>query len=42
MAMLAPPTAHVPSRGMAKFAVYIRCSMKGWADPEIGSVTKDA
>eukprot|EP00960_Hanusia_phi_P058839 763997-Hanusia_phi.AAC.1 len=33
---------HVPTNGMAKLAVYIRCSMKGWTDPEIASVTNDA
>ena len=35
-----PPSAHVPMSGMAKFAVYIKCSMNGCTLPVIGSVTK--
>ena len=40
MAMDAPPNAHVPSNGIAKLAVYMRCSMNGCTLPVMGSVTK--
>jgi hypothetical protein len=32
----------VPMRGMAKFAVYMRCSRKGCTDPVMASGTNEA
>ena len=42
MAMQPPPSAHAPTSGMAKVAVYTKCSAKGCTEPVMGSVTKEA
>ena len=34
MAQLAPPQAQVPNNGIAKLAVYTRCSANGCTEPE--------
>jgi hypothetical protein len=34
-----PPMKKGPNNGIAKTAVYIKCSMNGCTDPVIGSVT---